>query len=405
MNDKLLIPPYHLRLDRRAWLRWAAATAMASGLPGCQRTSVSEDGTETMRFPGKVAMRVINSRPPCLETPQRYYREDLTPNEAFYVRWHLQLIPTTIDTRSWRLKVDGHVDKPLEIALDELKRMEPTSIVAVSQCSGNSRALFNPNLTGAQWGNGAMGNARWTGILLKDLLAKAGLKAGAVDVIFAGLDRAGPPSVPDFVKSLPIDEARRPDILLAYEMNGQPLPLLNGFPLRLVVPGWYATYWVKALSDIRVLPNQFEGYWMAKAYRIPATPNALEEPAKLAEKTVPINRMNVRSFFTMAEPNLTAQVGKAVDLQGIAFDGGAGIEKVEVSTDSGANWAETKLGADLGRYSFRRWRWSWRPAERGEQILHVRATSTSGETQPATVGWNRAGFMRNVIETMKVTIA
>jgi DMSO/TMAO reductase YedYZ molybdopterin-dependent catalytic subunit len=393
-------------LDRRRWLRWAGLTTAA--LAGCARrpepASEQPPADAPLRFPGKVPMRVINDRPPCLETPWEYYRHDLTPNEAFYVRWHLQVIPTRVDLRDWRLRVTGHVDRQLELSLADLKLLKPTSIVAVNQCSGNSRGLFTPPIPGAQWGNGGMGNARWTGVPLRDLLARAGLKAGAVDVAFAGLDTAGMPGVPDFVKSLPVDEARRPEMLLAYAMNGEPLPLLNGFPLRLVVPGWYATYWLKSLREITVLPRAFDGFWMAKAYRIPTTDNAVETPGALAKVTVPIHRMNVRSFFTAPAAGSRLAPGREVELSGIAFDGGSGIRRVEVSADGGKSWRRANLGDDLGNFSFRRWRLAWAPETAGAVRLLVRATSNGGATQPLTEGWNRTGYMRNVVEALAVEV-
>jgi DMSO/TMAO reductase YedYZ molybdopterin-dependent catalytic subunit len=350
-------------------------------------------------------MRVINDRPPNLETPWQYFRHDLTPNETFYVRWHLQFIPTTVDLRIWRLRVDGHVDRPMELSMDDLRRMDASSVVAVNQCSGNSRGLFDPRMPGAQWGNGAMGNARWTGVPLRDLLARAGLRAGATDVSFAGLDRSGYSSVSDFVKSLSVEKAGEPEVIVAYEMNGRPLPMLNGFPVRLVVPGWYATYWVKALSHVTVLPRRFDGYWMAKAYRIPATPNVDESPVRLAEQTVPISRMNVRSFFTPKATGFRATRGTVYPLEGIAFDSGAGIRRVDVSGDGGATWRETELGPDLGRYSFRRWRLAWRPDQAGRRRLLVRATNHAGDIQPMTAGWNRSGYMRNVVEELVVEVS
>jgi sulfite dehydrogenase len=219
-----------------------------------------------LRFPGKVPMRVRNDRPPCLETPWDFYRLDLTPNEAFYVRWHLQFIPTTVDLRTWRLRIGGQVARPLELSMDDLRRMEASSVVAVSQCAGNSRGFFEPPVPGAQWGNGAMGNGRWTGVPLRAVLHQAGLRKQAVDVSFTGMDTSGYPTVPAFAKSLEVERALDPEVLLAYEMNGAPLPLLNGFPVRLVVPGWFGTYWVKALTTIRVLSQRFDGYWMTKAY-------------------------------------------------------------------------------------------------------------------------------------------
>ena len=353
-------------------------------------------------FPEKVPLPIANDRPPCLETPWKYFQQDVTPNDAFYVRWHLQGVPTTVDLRKWRLRVGGHVEHPLELSLNELRGMEPTSLVAVNQCAGNSRSLFEPRMPGVQWGNGAMGNARWTGVPLRKLLEKAGVKSQAVDVSFLGLDRGGIPTIPDFVKSLAIDKALEPEILVAYEMNGERLPMLNGFPVRLIVPGWYATYWLKSLTDVTVLPKRFEGFWMDKAYRIPATPDARETPGSLAEKTVPINRMNVRSFFTGPAPDDQVAVGQPCQLEGIAFDGGDGIQRVEVSTDGGMNWREAALDDDLGRFSFRRWNLPWRPETRGPHRCLVRATSRAGETQPAEPGWNRSGYMRNVIEELAI---
>ncbi len=396
-------------LDRRQWLRRAAALGLA--LPvGCARhiapAPTPDLGADApLRFPGKVPMRALNDSPPCLETPWAFYRHDLTPNDAFYVRWHLQFVPTTVDLRTWRLRLGGHVERPLELDLDELRRWPAASVVAVNQCSGNSRGLFEPHLPGAQWGNGAMGNARWVGVPLADLLRRAGPRAGAVDVTFAGLDRGGYRTVPDFVKALPVDRAADPGILVAYEMNGEPLPFLNGFPVRLVVPGWYATYWVKALSDIAVLPQRFDGFWMSKAYRIPTTANAVEVPDHLAAQTVPINRMNVRSFFATPAAGSRLVRGEPRTLEGVAFDGGSGIERVEASTDGGVSWQKADLGADLGRYSFRRWHLPWRPVAVGPQRLRVRAVSGSGETQPAEPGWNRSGYMRNVVEELQVDVA
>jgi len=392
--------------SRREWLRWAGTAGLAGILPaGCSTSppdlSVSDE--PVARFPEKVALRVVNDRPPCLETPWHYFREDLTPNEAFYVRWHLQAIPTVIDLRTWRLKVAGHVQRPLELSLDELKRIEPVSVVAVNQCSGNSRSLFQPRVPGSQWGNGAMGNARWTGVRLADLLRRAGVKPKTVQVQFNGLDEGPLPSVPDFVKTLDADHAMSPDVLVAYEMNGATLPMLNGFPVRLVVPGWYATYWVKALSEITALSHEFDGYWMAKAYKIPANPEAAETPDALAKETVPINWLNLRSFIVVPEPDDRIPVRRPCRLEGIAFDGGHGIKLVQVSTDGGSRWDDASLDPDLGRYSFRRWRATWTPETRGAHRLMVRAVSHAGEEMPASPRWNRSGYMRNVIEEIRVT--
>ncbi|MFO0926849.1 MAG: molybdopterin-dependent oxidoreductase [Gemmataceae bacterium] len=343
-----------------------------------------------MRFPGKVPLRVINTRPPCLETPWSYFQHDLTPNEAFYVRWHLAQVPTTIDLRTWRLKLVGNVAKPAEYALDDLKKLPATEVVAVNQCSGNSRGMFTPRIPGAQWYNGGMGNARWKGVRLGELLDRAGLKAGSVEVGFLGMDRGGMPTIPEFEKTLPLDEARGAEVLLAYEMNGEPLPVLNGFPVRLVVPGWFATYWVKAIERIAVLDKPFTGYWMNTAYRIPTTENAVEEPGNLCKTTTPITRMNVRSFFTAPAPGAGVRVGQPVDLSGIAFDGGSGIKRVEVSTDNGQTWQPAALGNDLGRYSFRRWSMSYRPSAAGSQDI-TGARRPMAARRTADQGWLEPG--------------
>ena len=271
-----------MRLTRREWLFATASGAAGTVLlpAGCSRRAAGpEPSADPMaRFPGKVPMRVVNDRPPCLETPWRYFREDFTPNEAFYVRWHLQAIPTAVDLASWRLRIEGAVDRPLDLSMDDLKRLGTGEVIAVNQCSGNSRSLLAPRVTGAQWRNGAMGNARWGGVPLATLLRRAGVKKDAVQVTFDGLDEGPLSSVPDFVKALELEHALQPEVTVAYAMNNEPLPALNGFPARLVVPGWYATYWVKALHRITVLPKVFDGYWMAKAYKLPPTPNGNEDP-------------------------------------------------------------------------------------------------------------------------------
>jgi sulfite dehydrogenase len=381
---------------------WPIRSASAADLPAPPYPKMA-------RFPEKTDLILLSDRPPNLETPLKHFSEDITSNEAFYVRWHLAMIPTRVDLAEYRLSVGGHVHTPIQWSLDELKKnFEPVSIVAVNQCSGNSRSKYEPRMPGVQWGNGAMGNARWTGVRLKDLLAKAGVKAGAVEVSFNGLDNAVLPEAPnfsgtpDFAKSLPFDRANDGEVMVAYEMNGAPLPMLNGFPVRLVVPGWYATYWVKALFEITVLDKAFDGFWIGKAYRVPNTPDFQESPNALAKETIPINRMTVRSLFVRPEPGEHLKAGEAFEVQGIALDGGKGIRKVEVSTNGGQSWTDAKLGKDLGNYSFRRWRFAWTP-RRGQYRLMVRATNAGGESQ-TTHQWNRSGYARNVIERLDVTV-
>jgi DMSO/TMAO reductase YedYZ molybdopterin-dependent catalytic subunit len=366
--------------------------------------NVSPQPEQLVRFPEKADLILRTDRPPQLETPLRYFLEDFTPNEAFYVRWHLEGIPTSIDPRVFRLQIGGHVEKPVSLSMKDLRsQFEPFSLVAVNQCSGNSRSFFEPRVPGGQWKNGAMGNARWTGVRLRDLLDRSGVKPGAVEVAFEGLDRAPLVSTPRFAKALGIDHARDGEALVAYEMNGAELPMLNGFPLRLVVPGWYATYWVKALREITVMSEKFHGYWMDKAYRIPNTPNASEDPEHLTTETVPISRLSLRSLFVRPGPDEQLPRGTPFEIQGVAFDSGYGIQRVEVSTDDGANWQMAQLDPELGKYSWRRWRLRWLPQASGKHHLRVRAFNRAGQQQTTSL-WNRSGFMRNVIEQTEVEV-
>jgi sulfite dehydrogenase (cytochrome) subunit A len=398
------------KLTRRAMFQFAAQLAPGLLMAGRDGSSTllprnsSSDVRRMVRFPEKRELILLTDRAPQLETPLHYFRQDFTPNEAFFVRWHVAGIPTHVDTGVFRLQVDGHVRRSLSISLDDLRRrFEPVSVIAIAQCSGNSRSLFEPRVAGGQWRHGAMGNALWTGVRLRDLLDAAGVRAGAIDVSFDGLDEPPLASIPDVVKSLAVDRAHEPDVMVAYEMNGEPLPMLNGFPLRLVVPGWYATYWIKALSRVTVLDRSFDGYWVAKAYRIPNNPEGAETPDHLAADTVPINRFTVRSIFVRPEPDEEVVVGRSYEVEGVAFDYGAGIRRVEVSLDNGVHWTDARLDPELGKYSFRRWRYRWLPAVRGPHRLMVRATNNDGAGQ-LTHHWNRSGFMRSVIEDVQVRV-
>ena len=394
-------------MNRRRFFQ-LAGTAGAALMTGSGRMAsvlaASPDTVDLARFPEKTEMILLTDRPPQLETPLHYFRQDLTPNEAFFVRWHLEGIPTSVDLRTFRLNVSGHVRQLLQLSVDDLRsQFEPMSIIAVNQCSGNSRSFFEPRVPGGQWKHGAVGNAKWTGVSMKSILDRAQVKSGAVDVSFNGLDAPPLPSVSDFVKALSIDHARDGEVMIAYAMNDQALPMVNGFPLRLVVPGWYGTYWVKALSDITVLPQAFSNFWTDKAYRIPKGPNGTESPKDLAKETVPINRFNVRSIFVRPDPDETLHPGMPTEMEGIAFDSGYGIRRVEVSTDGGSTWASARLDPELGKYSWRRWRASWTPKQRGQYRLMARATNAVGETQ-STAQWNRSGFMWNVIEHVDVKV-
>jgi len=347
----------------------------------------------------------LTSRPPQLETPFSVFNANvITPNDAFFVRYHLADVPLSIDPDAFSVEIKGKVDRATKLSLADIKKMPAVEIVAVNQCSGNSRGFSNPRVAGGQLGNGAMGNARWKGVPLKAVLDKAGVQSDARQVTFKGMDRPVTDKTPDFVKALDIDHARNGEVMLAYSMNGADLPVLNGFPLRLVVPGYYGTYWVKHLNEITVIDNVFDGFWMKTAYRIPDNDCNCVEPGTAAKATIPINRFKVRSFVTSLADGAKLRAGAPIMLKGIAFDGGKGIKNVAVSTDGGKTWAQARLGKDLGKYSFREWQMPvWLAG--GAHEVKVRATSKAGETQPMEPLWNGAGYLRNVVETVRVTAA
>jgi sulfite dehydrogenase len=396
-------------MDRARFLVSAGAALGATAFPGTAgaQTTVTLPMQNGLRplvaFPQKRPLILLTPRPPQLETPMAVFDEGVfTPNDAFYVRWHLANIPQSVDASTHRIAVDGAVQRPLSLSIDDLAKMPTVEVAAVNQCSGNSRGLFSPRVAGGQWDNGAMGNARWTGVRLRDILDRAGLAASAKQVQFNGLETPVLPTTPDFKKSLDVDVARGDDVIVAYLMNGAPMPILNGYPVRLVVPGWYATYWVKMLSDITVLDHVDDNFWMKTAYRIPDAPHANVAPGSTGFATMPINKMDVRSFVTNIADGASLKAGTTV-LRGIAFDGGSGIRRVELSTDGGTTWRDAALEQDYGKYSFRRWntRWEARP---GSYTLAVRATANDGSVQTSTPIWNPSGYMLNTIGTYKVTV-
>lgn len=354
-------------------------------------------------YPGKRPLIQLTARPPQLETPFEVFNEAvLTPNDAFFVRYHLADIPLSIDPEKFTLTIKGHVDRPMTLSLQELKsKFEPQEIVAVNQCSGNSRGFFEPRVAGGQLANGAMGNARWKGVSLRALLDRAGVQAGAKDVTFAGLDGPVLPETPDFAKALDLDHARDGDVMVAYAMNGEDLPWLNGYPLRLIVPGFYGTYWVKHLNEILVTDQSFEGYWITKAYRVPNNNCFCTEPGQSGFASTPINRFNVRSFITNFKQNSSCRADVETTIKGIAFDGGFGVKQVLVSLDNGLNWRASMLGEDYGKYSFRPWQ-TVVQLPKGTHMIKVCATNNIGQSQPMQPLWNPPGYMRNCVETLQL---
>jgi DMSO/TMAO reductase YedYZ molybdopterin-dependent catalytic subunit len=391
-------------LNRRKFVRNATST-LAAGLLAGPRAAMTQDalpaGTIAASvldaLPGKRPLIKRTFRPPNYETPVALLREPYTPNDAFYVRWHMG-VPDQ-DPSEFRLRVDGPMaQKPRAFSLAELRRFRQHEVVAINQCSGNRRGLFSPHVPGVQWGYGAIGNARWSGVALKDVLEAAGIAGQAVEVAADGAD-APTLTGPDFVKSLPIWKALDADTLIALEMNGQPLSRWHGAPARLVVPGWTATYWVKSLTRISILDRPFDGFWMKTAYRVP---RGVFGPSQFdsqdSEQTAPITAIRVNSLIIEPEAGARLRSRMTSEVQGYAWDDGSGIRAVECSTDSGITWREAKLLPSLGRYAWTGWRYELAPTPDGSRNLRVRATSRNGAVQPDALIPNPAGYHHNVVQ-------
>ncbi len=347
---------------------WGAVERMVELPFGNGRRAVATD------FPQKGALILQRTRPPLLETPFEVFDRHLfTPNDAFYVRWHMANIPTRIDPATFRLAVRGHVERPLTLTLDTLVRdFEPVEVAAVNQCSGNSRGYYAPRVPGAQWAHGAMGNARWTGVRLKDVLERAGVRAGAQRVRMNGLETPIMPDTPAFKKSLAIDHALDGEAVIAYL--------------------------------IEVLDRPDDNYWTARAYLIPDTPGANVQPGQTGVRMIPINRMVPRSFITNPPDGARLARGASAEVRGIAFGRDCGVAGVRVSPDGGRTWLDALLDRDYGRYSFRRWRLVFTPPATGPLVLMVRATNTAGVAQPLQSNWNGSGFMRNGVESVALHV-
>jgi DMSO/TMAO reductase YedYZ molybdopterin-dependent catalytic subunit len=358
-------------------------------------------------LPGKQPLIKRSFRPPNYESPLEFFDNVITPNDRFFVRWHHANIPR-IDAGSWRLSVGGDAaERGFELGMDELKRdFEPVELLAVCQCAGNRRGFSAPHVPGVEWGSGAMGNARWKGARLKDILARAGVKKDAVEIAFNGSDRAAIDRTPAFVKSLPAWKAMDENTLVAYEMNGAALPHWNGFPARIVVPGWMATYWMKQVVSIRALAQPLASFWMNTAYRSPIGKYPIIDRfiSQESETTTPITELLVNSLVTNLGDGRRIAAGQPIEIKGIAWDGGYGIRGVEISVDDGRTWQSARLGESQGKYSFRTWQFSCSARAAGRMTVMARASSVQGTAQPAELIFNGAGYHNNVVQKIAIEI-
>jgi DMSO/TMAO reductase YedYZ molybdopterin-dependent catalytic subunit len=357
-------------------------------------------------LPGKRPLIKLAYRPPNYETPISYFRKAITPNDAFFVRYHLSGIPM-VDAKSWKLTIGGEgASGSMELGFDDLKALPAAEVTAVLQCSGNRRGLFQPHVPGVEWGYGAMGCARWKGARLKDLLDKVGLKKEAVEIVVNGADGPAIDKTPDFIKSIPVWKAVEETTLIAYEMNGEPLPHWNGFPARLIVPGWTGTYWMKHLTSVSPAVKPFDGFWMKSAYRIPLGkfPVVARFTSQETAVNTPITEMVVNSLITSHADGAMVRAEAAATVSGIAWDGGYGMAAVDVSTDGGKTWSPAALGEDLGNYAFRAWSHRFTP-KAGKVTVMARATNKIGQSQTPALILNPAGYHHNVVQSVNLVAA
>jgi sulfane dehydrogenase subunit SoxC len=332
--------------------------------------------------------------------PLEALRYDLTPVGLHYLLIHYDI--PFVDPDRWRLEVRGLVRNAISLSLSELRERPAVEVVSTIECAGNGRALLSRRRASQPWLLEAVGTARWRGVGLRALLDEAGLADGAVEIVFTGLDRGIEGEVEQsYQRALPLEEALRDDVLLAYEMNGQPLLPQHGFPLRLVVPGWYGMTSVKWLHEIDVVGEPFAGYQHARAYR---------RWQHEDDEGEPITRIQPRAL--MVPPGIPGfpvrerkiPLGPCL-LEGRAWSGFAPIERVDVSTDGGETWAQAELEEAPSAYAWRRWTYEWRPQEPGGYTLTCRATDAAGNAQPAEPEWNLGGYENNAVQRVAVTVA
>jgi DMSO/TMAO reductase YedYZ molybdopterin-dependent catalytic subunit len=348
---------------------------------------------------GKERLIVRSIRPEDLETPVSLLDTWITPNDLFYVRHHSYA--AKVDVNEWKLTVGGEVQNPITLTLDELKQMPKHAVTVTLECAGNGRAFFDPPVAGIQWEKGAVGTARFAGARLADVLNKAGVKLWGEYVWMNGADKPVG-KMPDFIRNIPIKKALDPDTILAYEMNGEDLPILHGFPLRAVVPGWEGAYSVKWLTDIQVMEKEHDGFFVKTAYRFPNRPVAPGE-AVAPQDMIPLTGLVVKSFINSPLDGSSAPLGK-IRMSGFAWAGESNIARVHVSIDNGSSWFPAKLGKERERYAWRSFEREFDITQPGSYVLMSRATDYKGNVQPIAPQWNPSGYLWNVIDKVRINV-
>jgi DMSO/TMAO reductase YedYZ molybdopterin-dependent catalytic subunit len=330
------------------------------------------------------------SAPQNLGTPLEYLDRLITPTSVFFIRSHFG--PPALDP-SRRVSISGLVRRPMELDVTALSRLPEVTLTAVLQCAGNGRALHVPRVPGVQWIHGAMGQATWTGVRLKDVLARASVLPGAAHVRIVGADRAPKPSVPSFIRSVPLARALDPTTIIAYRMNGEPLSLVHGAPFRLVVPGWAGDHWIKWLTEVRVQAEEAEGFFYQTGYRIPIDP--VEPGAAVPpEKMRPLTAFPVKSIIAQPREGSRRPAGPQ-EIVGVAFSGERAIARVEISLDGGGSWRPAELSGEPGPGRWQVFRLRFDAPRAGRQRAVARAVEAGGGTQPEKAAWNPSGYFWN----------
>ncbi|MCH8186232.1 MAG: sulfite oxidase [Chloroflexi bacterium] len=330
--------------------------------------------------------------------PLEGLRYAVTPTGMHYLLVHFDI--PEVDATSWRLDVGGLVSKPLSLSLDELRDRPAVTHTVTMECAGNGRALLNPRPLSQPWLLEAIGTADWTGTPLRGILDEAGVDSQAVEVLFTGRDRGVQgDEVQDYQRSLTLDEATRGEVLLAYEMNGEPLQPQHGYPVRLLVPGWYGMTSVKWLDRVDAISHHFDGYQMERSYRYRQSADEPGEPVELIRVRSLMVPPGIPDFMTRAR---LVSAGR-VELIGRAWAGRLGISRVEVSADEGSSWSDAKLDARAPEFAWRRWSFEWE-ASAGRHTLCVRATDTEGNVQPVEQPWNIQGMGNNMAQRVEVIV-
>ncbi len=349
---------------------------------------------------GKEKLLVRSLRPPDFETPVALLDSFITPTEHFYVRSHLP-VPAQLDATAWALKVGGDVNSSLSLSIEEIKKLPAVTVTMTLECAGNGRSFFEPAVAGIQWEKGAVGTARFTGARMADVLKRAGVKAAGRNVEMHAADRPLG-TMPAFVRQVPMAKAMHPDTLLAYDMNGQPIPAVHGFPLRAIVPGWEGAYSVKWLTSLNVLDKDSDSFWVATGYRYP-TRRVAPGAAVDAKDMAPLLGLVVKSLITQPAHGAALPAGK-VTVAGFAWAGEHDITKVDISTDSGATWQPARLVGEQAKYAWRRFEYEFAATKPESYLILSRATDTKGNVQPAVSQWNPSGYLWNQYDSVRIEV-